>query len=265
MMPLAFILTDEARTQLSLYSVVLLQAFAAVSFVAVGRYALARLREGRLVGHEHRPAPIVMQGPAGWFYVLSVLALIFLQSVWYVVIVLVGILGVLMENGRTLREQFGLGRLGPVRILRWSVLGFGAVLLVETPLAPAVRLMLDQLNVPHESQESVRIFEQSHDMRILVLLTLQALLLPVIEELFFRGFLQTFLKGYTTTWVALIISSGLFAFAHVNLEAALPLWVLGLFLGLVYEHTGDLLLPIGIHCCWNFITALSLLADKGMS
>ena len=50
----------------------------------------------------------------------------------------------------------------------------------------------------------------------------------------------------------------------MNLVAALPLWFLGIVLGLAYEHTGSLLLPIGIHACFNLATALSLLVDKGI-
>jgi hypothetical protein len=93
---------------------------------------------------------------------------------------------------------------------------------------------------------------------------IQAVLIsPLIEELFFRGFLYTFLKNYTSTWMALVLSAGVFAFVHVNLGSVVQLWSLGVILGMAYEHTGAILLPMGIHACFNFVTALSLLLDKG--
>jgi membrane protease YdiL (CAAX protease family) len=87
----------------------------------------------------------------------------------------------------------------------------------------------------------------------------------MIEELFFRGYFLTFLKNYTSTWLAIILSGGVFAFAHLNLGAVLPLWFLGVVLGVAYQHTGSLLVPMGIHACFNLATGLSLLMDKGNS
>jgi uncharacterized protein len=86
---------------------------------------------------------------------------------------------------------------------------------------------------------------------------------PVIEELFFRGFLLTFLKNYTTPVLAIVLSGGIFACAHHNLGAFLPLWFLGIVLGVAYEHTGSLLVPMTIHGCFNLANALGLLIDKG--
>jgi membrane protease YdiL (CAAX protease family) len=98
---------------------------------------------------------------------------------------------------------------------------------------------------------------------ILFFMAQAVLIQPMIEELFFRGFLLTFLKEYTSTWLALVLSSGVFAFAHLNLGVALPLWFLGIVLGMAYEQSGSLLLPVSIHGCFNLVSALSLLLEKG--
>ena len=98
---------------------------------------------------------------------------------------------------------------------------------------------------------------------ILGFIFLAVLFSPIIEELFFRGFLLTFLKNYTTPMVAVVLSAGVFAFAHLNLGAVIPLWFLGIVLGIAYEHTGSLLVPMTTHGCFNLATALSLLLDKG--
>jgi hypothetical protein len=138
-------------------------------------------------------------------------------------------------------------------------------MLVETPLTQASAWALDFYNVPHPEQQSVETFRQFNQSYTIFGFMLQAVIVfPVIEELFFRGFLLTFLKNYTSVWPAIILSAGVFAFAHLNLGAVLPLWFLGIILGMAYEHTGSLLVPIGIHACFNLATGLSLLMDKGV-
>jgi membrane protease YdiL (CAAX protease family) len=62
-----------------------------------------------------------------------------------------------------------------------------------------------------------------------------------------------------------VLSAGIFAFAHLNIGAAIPLWFFGIVLGMAYEHTGSLLVPISIHSCFNLATGLSLLLEKGNS
>jgi hypothetical protein len=88
---------------------------------------------------------------------------------------------------------------------------------------------------------------------------------PIIEEFFFRGFLMTFLKTYTSTIMAIVLSAGVFAVAHLNVGAVIPLWFLGIVLGIAYEHTGSLVVPIGIHACFNMVTGLDILIEKGNS
>ena len=263
MMPLAFILPEDVADPLRVSSDVLLEIFAGVSFLCVVLYVVRRIREGRLVNNGNGPFPVLLPGPSGALFSACVVLLIFLQSPLFFILVLAGMIGVLLGNGRSAWDQFGLGRLSFLRLVSWSLLLFGAVLLVETPLTQVIPLILEWVHLPHPEQESVKDFGQLKGLAIFLGFLQVALISPAVEELFFRGFLQTYFKNYTSTWLAIVLSSGIFAFAHMNLAAAVPLWVLGMVLGLAYEHTGCLLLPIGIHACWNFMSALNLLVDKG--
>jgi membrane protease YdiL (CAAX protease family) len=216
-----------------------------------------------LIDGPRAPLPLA-PGRRGWWFALCVLALLFLQSPLYMVVVVFGLAGFTMEAGRSVREQFGLGRLSLRVILTWSLLVWGAVVFVELPLSQAVDWVMTRVHVPHPEQLSVEMFRSYHRAAQIAGFMAQAVLLsPLVEELFFRGFLLTFLKNYTSTWPALILSAGVFAFAHVNLDSVLQLWLLGVVLGLAYEHTGSLLLPVGIHACWNLLTALNILLEKG--
>jgi membrane protease YdiL (CAAX protease family) len=262
----ALTLSPEVRAGLLSFVQGLFILFVLVSFICVAGYAAKQIRAGRLFTSENAPLPLIMQPMAGWFFVIGVVGLIYLQSALYAIIVLVGIAGALAESQRTAWIQFGLDRLKPSKALTWGLLVFGAVMLLETPLTEASAKALDILAVPHPDQQSVETFRQYNQTSTILWFLFQAVFLfPVIEELFFRGFLLTFLKNYTSTWLAIVLSAGVFAFAHLNLGAALPLWFLGIVLGVAYEHTGSILLPMGIHACFNLATALSLLMDKGNS
>jgi membrane protease YdiL (CAAX protease family) len=222
-----------------------------------------KIHAGRLFPPENAPLPIVMPPISGWIFVVSVLDLIYLQSVLYALVVLVGIAGPLVGSRRTVGAQYGFDRVKPFKALTLGLVAFGAVELLEWPLTNASAWTLDALNLSHPEQSSVETFRQYNDTPTIVWFLLQAvLILPAIEELFFRGFLLTFLKNYTSTWPAIVLSAGVFAFAHLNLGAVLPLWFLGVVLGVAYEHTGCLLVPMVIHGCFNLATGLALLMEK---
>lgn len=264
----ALTLAQTFRPELLKLIAVMFWLYVPISFICVARYVARQIHTGRLLNPESAPLPFKVTGVTGWFFILCVLELIFLQSPslapYYVALVLGGVSALLLETRHAASQQFGLTRLHPIRLLSWSLLGFGAIMLVETPLTEVIEWLMDAMRLPHPEQQPVETFRKFTDVSSILEFIFEAVILaPLVEELFFRGFLLTFLKNYTSTWLALVLSAGIFAFAHLNLAAALPLWFLGIALGLAYEHTGSLLLPIGIHACWNLVTALSLLLDKG--
>ena len=80
-----------------------------------------------------------------------------------------------------------------------------------------------------------------------------AALAGVGEELFFRFFLQTALAQATEIWFALLLSNLIFGLAHCLTPAyALFAGTLGLFLGYIYHHSANLLLPILVHSLYDF-------------
>lgn len=81
---------------------------------------------------------------------------------------------------------------------------------------------------------------------------------PLFEEFLFRGFLLPSLTRYMPVWGAIVISSLVFAIAHLSLSEILPLAVLGIVLGVVYTRSRNLLAPMLLHSAWNSITMLGL-------
>ena len=240
-------------------------AFVAISFVIVAGYTAWQISRRRLLAPEFAPVPLIFR-PAlsGWLLIVCVLGLIYLQSPYFPLVVLAGTAAVVVQNRRTAEIQYGFNRLPIIRAQAYALLVFGAVMLVEDPLTNVSDSLFDFFRVPHPDQDSVEMFRQFSGVTdILGFMFLAVVISPIIEELFFRGFLLTFLKNYTTPLLAIVLSSGVFAFAHLNLGVVIPLWFLGIVLGLAYEHTGSLLVPMTIHGCFNLATALAVLLDKG--
>jgi hypothetical protein len=81
---------------------------------------------------------------------------------------------------------------------------------------------------------------------------------PIFEELIFRGFLLPSLTRYLPVWGSILISSFVFAIAHLSVSEVLPLTTLGIVLGFVYTRSRNLLSPMILHSFWNSGTLLSL-------
>jgi len=85
-----------------------------------------------------------------------------------------------------------------------------------------------------------------------------AVLAPLAEESFFRGYVFTACLREKGPWQAYLFSAGLFAVAHLNLPALLPIFVLGLGFAFVKARTGSLLPTMVAHALNNTM-ALSVL------
>ncbi len=85
------------------------------------------------------------------------------------------------------------------------------------------------------------------------------LLVPVAEELFFRGVLLDFFRRKLSNGVlAAMAVSAIFGLAHLpqGLTVAVTLGVLGLVLALVTLATGSLIWPAALHLAWNGLAVL---------
>ncbi len=91
-------------------------------------------------------------------------------------------------------------------------------------------------------------------------LALLSLMAGVGEEALFRGVVQEVLAGRLPPWGALLAAGGLFGLAHwVTPTYAVLAAVVGVYLGLLYLASGNLLAPIVTHALYD-LAALSVLA-----
>ena len=117
--------------------------------------------------------------------------------------------------------------------------------------------LLRALGVPDGLQESLRLFLDDDTVRRSPVSWLAiGLLLPVCEEVMFRGALYPALRRRLPAGVAIGGSALLFGLVHEP-TAMLPAAALGVALTFLYERTGSLAAPIAFHALHNGLTLLT--------
>jgi membrane protease YdiL (CAAX protease family) len=111
---------------------------------------------------------------------------------------------------------------------------------------------------PHEELELIRAYSQP-PVRMLIIVTAIAIV-PVFEEMLFRGLFQTMLRSiFQNGWISIVINSVLFVLVHSNAGHWPGLFVLSMSLGYAYEKSGSLLRPIFIHSLFNATSIIGTL------
>ncbi len=148
----------------------------------------------------------------------------------------------------------------------WPTLGWAALGILTFYL---VTLVYGALVHPDAKQKTVQqLGGDQGTLGLIVAGTMVIAVAPVIEEFFFRGFFYRALRNRMSIAVAALIDGGLFGIIHFSgggLDGLLilpPLAILGVLFCLVYERTGTLLAPIGMHALNNTI-AFAVQADNG--
>ncbi|MBE0536930.1 MAG: CPBP family intramembrane metalloprotease [Phycisphaerae bacterium] len=91
----------------------------------------------------------------------------------------------------------------------------------------------------------------AHVSMRLLMLAFVVIIVPVFEEVLFRGMLQSTIRGYVRSpWVAVVITSILFAAMHPWHHWP-AIFMLSLGMGYAYERSGSLFRPIFIHIIFN--------------
>lgn len=101
----------------------------------------------------------------------------------------------------------------------------------------------------HQSLEEL-ITSSRIGFRILMIVLVVGVV-PVMEEMLFRGFLQSSLRALLPgVWPAVLVTSGLFAAVHYSTHF-LSIFALSCALGYAYERSGSLFRSIAIHALFN--------------
>ena len=114
------------------------------------------------------------------------------------------------------------------------------------------------INLP--LQDAVILFQETQNpLTFIGLILLAVVVAPVVEETVFRAGVFRFFKGRVPIAVALFISGALFGLVHGNLQSLPGLVAVGMCLGLAYELSGSLRVPIFFHAFFNLNSIIWIL------
>jgi len=146
------------------------------------------------------------------------------------------------------------------RRIHWKYLGFGKFTVKVMGLGCGLLIggyaiillhnsLLSSFHIDTQGDQIFQIFEQLNSPIWLFLVG--AVVAPFVEEIFFRGFLfQGFRQKYG--WLsAVLLSSLIFAAAHLDLVSFIPTFVLGCVLAIVYHRSNSLWPGILFHAAIN--------------
>jgi len=169
-----------------------------------------------------------------------------------------------------LRGRLSLAELGiyPLRFPWQWIVGGAAIALALIPARVLLALLvqviasggLDSL-AQTPRMDILTPPEGSLGVNFLVTFLLGGILVPASEELFFRGALYTWFRRRYPVWVAVLVSSLLFALGHLDLAAVVATsFVIGVVNALLFERTRTIWVPIVVHVVNNSAAILLLYA-----
>ena len=161
----------------------------------------------------------------------------------------------------TSRKKTGLV-LADAKMPKWLIIPFAIIITLGMGLVSSLWLdfAYTQLaNVPFVAQ-SVESFDSAwstigEDPYIWVCLSV-VIFGPIAEELLFRGIIHNSIKKVCNPYVAIVLSGLMFGIWHGEFVQTVYTTFFGIALAVVYEYSGSLWVPIGMHILNNFTSTL---------
>lgn len=185
-----------------------------------------------------------------------------LFSVWVYVSNILFLGGTALTLGAA-RGKLSLAEIGlvPPR-WRWTWIGVavGLVLLL-LPVRGGLGLLVEYLlngNMDSLMARSQLIQPEGTTwFSFLLTLLFVGVLVPLSEELFFRGAIYTTLRDHLPVWAAVLISSVIFGLGHADsLGVVAASFVMGVVNAIVFEKTRSIWVPVAIHAANNSLAII---------
>ena len=146
----------------------------------------------------------------------------------------------------------------------YAIAGFGVYFIAYAILLQVITRLVPALNVNQQQQIG---FQNASGIGQLILTAMSLVILPPIaEEILMRGFLYTSLRKSIPKVAAALVTSVIFASAHLEFGQGAPLlwvaaidtFVLSLVLVYLREKTGRLWASMGLHALKNAVAFMSI-------
>jgi membrane protease YdiL (CAAX protease family) len=148
--------------------------------------------------------------------------------------------------------SLGLSAKNFFRNVYYGIVAYVALIPVLIGIISVIAIVISLTKYSPAKQPVVELFFKERDVSFLLYTSLFAAVAgPIVEEIFFRGFLYNAIKKYIGIFWATFISAGAFALLHAHLVGFLPILALGILLAYLYEKTGTLVSSITVHMIHN--------------
>ncbi len=168
-----------------------------------------------------------------------------------------GIRAIWKDSDSSIAKDFGMG------VMTWFV---------SFPIVAVLGQLFDMLlnyfwKVGTYEQNAVQFLKLMAPTPILLVIALISILIaaPIIEEILFRGCLQSWLRRHLGSKAAILLTALCFALFHFatsqsygNLSIIVTLFGFSCFLGFIYEKQGSLYASIGLHMAFNTASVLRI-------
>ncbi|MBD8070729.1 CPBP family intramembrane glutamic endopeptidase [Bacillus sp. PS06] len=145
----------------------------------------------------------------------------------------------------------------PSKYWKWIAVWLIVLIIVSVMIV----IVMDVFNISWENGKTESIQRNINWFTILIGFVSAAIISPIYEEIFYRGFLYKWFRGKWGVGAGLLISSIIFMLVHIPTYNTLPInFVSGLVFAWTYERTGSILPAIIIHAIFNGTAVLLTLS-----
>ncbi|WP_211655454.1 CPBP family intramembrane glutamic endopeptidase [Planococcus alpniumensis] len=171
-----------------------------------------------------------------------VMSIIFMASLYFIV---------LKPNGQSWKtvgvHTFSPGHWKPIMI--WSI-----VLIV---VSIVLVIIMAEFGVGTDNSKTDSLQSQLTRLNFFIGLISAAVISPIYEEIFYRGFLYRFFSSRYGIGVGMLLSASIFTLVHIPTFNTLPVnFVSGLIFAWIYQKTGSVLPCILMHGLFNGIAVI---------
>ncbi|MDP3014049.1 MAG: type II CAAX endopeptidase family protein [Candidatus Subteraquimicrobiales bacterium] len=145
----------------------------------------------------------------------------------------------------------------PFKLSKALLYAFLGVLFIRAFLYNYTLFLSEALKIkpPALYKEMPELFGESL-IGFLIAVLVVVIIAPVVEELFFRGFMYQAIKKQMGTSKAILFSSAIFALFHPQAWLLIPMMIMGIILAWLYEKFGSLGPPIILHALNNLVSVI---------
>ncbi|WP_252312665.1 CPBP family intramembrane glutamic endopeptidase [Sinobaca sp. H24] len=171
-----------------------------------------------------------------------IMAIIFTAALYFIV---------LKPNGQSWRAV----GLKPFPLREWKLIAVWTVILIVGSIALVITMSFIGVGTENSKTESLQ--SQMTLLNFTIGFVSAAIISPIYEEIFYRGYLYRFFSSRYGVLSGMIISSLIFTVVHIPTFNTLPVnFVSGLIFSWVYQKTGSIIPSILIHGVFNGIAVI---------